>query len=169
MEETKEIFEGAIFNQGLPNEKRFPFVRVTVAKQQKIAKKFQPSYYRAIIGWFRGKALRQYLKQHPDLQKRLIEDPEDKEVLKELVMEGLIKNDLNENIRVWKKTRSVAFNWEWKWLGYVPKELRCPEIDLDLAGELQADFFVRVREMVKRHDAHLRSLNNSQIQKQETN
>lgn len=46
-------------------------------------------------------------------------------------------------IRIWKNVRSVAFvkDWKWKYLGIVPKELRCSEIGLKSAGEIQASFF----------------------------
>ena len=79
------------------------------------------------------------------------------------------------NLRMWKRVRSVAFvkTGLWKWLWFlpfefvVPKELRCSEMSLKQAGELQASFFARVGEIVKGHDAPLLSLNSSQTQKPE--
>ena len=73
------------------------------------------------------------------------------------------------NLRMWKRVRSIAFekDWKWKFFGIIPKELRCSEMSLKQAGELQASFFARVGEIVKGHDAPLLSLNSSQIQKPE--
>ena len=73
------------------------------------------------------------------------------------------------NLRMWKRVRSIAFekDWKWKFFGIIPKELRCSEMSLKQAGELQADFFALVGETVKGHDAPLLSLNSSQIQKPE--
>lgn len=62
-------------------------------------------------------------------------------------------------IRVWKHVRSVAFvkDWKWKYFRIVPKELRCSEIGIKQAGEIQASFFVYVAAIVNEY----RSLSNS--------
>lgn len=62
------------------------------------------------------------------------------------------------NLRMWKRVRAVAFEKDWKWkLGIIPKELRCSEIGLKEAGEIQARFFDYLQEMVKGHDEPLLS------------
>lgn len=70
------------------------------------------------------------------------------------------------NLRMWKKVRSVAFvkSGLWKYLRIIPKELRCSEMQLKLAGELQASFFGYVEAEVKGHDAPLLSLKGSPIE-----
>lgn len=119
---NEEIFEGAEIDG-----KRFPFIRVTVAGQKKVVKKFKPN-------------------------------------LRDLLSATFFPS--SANIRSWKKTRSVAFvkTGIWKWFRIVPKELRCSEMNLKLAGELQARFFDIVGETVKGHDAPLLSLNPSQTE-----
>ena len=64
------------------------------------------------------------------------------------------------NTRMWKRVRSLAFvrDWKWKYLRIIPKELRCSEISLRLAGEIQASFFDYVREEVTAHDKRLLSV-----------
>ena len=122
---SEDKFEGAVIG-----DKKFPFVRVTVAKQAKIINKFKPTIINSICQWLW---------------------PE------------------RNNLRMWKRVRSIAFekDWKWKFFGIIPKELRCSEMSLKQAGELQASFFARVGEIVKGHDAPLLSLNSSQIQKPE--
>jgi hypothetical protein len=68
-----------------------------------------------------------------------------------------IVNPAGDNSRQWKKVRSVAFvkDWKWKYLRIVPKELRCSEISLKQAGELQASFFGYVAAEVTAHDLPL--------------
>lgn len=72
------------------------------------------------------------------------------------------------NLRAWKRVRAIAFvkNPLWKYLRIIPKELRCSQINLSTAGEIQARFFGYVGETVKEHDRHLLSQNPS---KTETN
>jgi hypothetical protein len=110
-------YQGAIFNEGQPNEKRFPFVRVTLAKQPKIMRKLRPT--------LRG-AFKKYFFPY------------------------------NTFAREWKMVRSVAFDWKWKWIGYVPKELRCSQINLKQAGELKASFFGYFKATVDEHNAPLK-------------
>ena len=59
------------------------------------------------------------------------------------------------NQRAWKRTRSIAFekDWKWKYFGIIPKELRCSHMGLKQAGEIQADFFSRLWATVQGHDA----------------
>ena len=106
--------------------KQFPFVRVTIARQAEIIKKFKPT----IIGVFAQSF-----------------SPE------------------RNNQRMWKKVRSVAFvkDWKWKYFRIIPKELRCSEIKIQQAGELQASFFSYVGEAVKGHDEPLRFVTLSKI------
>jgi hypothetical protein len=133
---SDELFEGIIFNKGQTNEKRFPFVRITVAKQVKIINKFKPTIRNAVVQFIAPSKI---------------------------------------NFRMWRKVRSVAFikTGLWKWFGFlpfefiIPKELRCNEILLDLAGELQASFFRFVAAAVKGHDEPLLSLKNSQTENKE--
>jgi hypothetical protein len=120
-----EIFEG--YQIG---EKKFPFIRVTVAGQAKVVKRFRTTF-------------------------------------RDLFSKTLFPH--SANIRMWKRLRSVAFvkNPLWKYLRIIPKELRCSEMNLKTAGELQARFFVIVGEIVKGHDAPLLSLNPSQTANKE--
>lgn len=79
-----------------------------------------------------------------------------------------IKQKMNpsmNNLRMWKKVRSIAFvkTGLWKYLGIVPKELRCDQISLAKAGEAQASFFEYVAREVNDHDGHLKQLITSRI------
>jgi len=111
-----ELFQGAEING-----KQFPFVRVTVAKQAKIIKRFNPGFF--------GRMMQ-------------------------------ILFPLRNNLRMWKRVRSVAFikTGSWKYLRIIPKELRSSEISLKLAGELQASFFSYVGVEVEGHDKPLLSV-----------
>lgn len=77
-----------------------------------------------------------------------------------------IMDPAGDNGRAWRKVRSVAFvkDWKWKYLRIVPKELRCSDMSLKQAGELQASFFVYVAEEVKAHDLPLLSQNLSKTE-----
>jgi len=110
------------FNGAEINGKKFPFVRVTIAKQERIIQQFKPTIRTAFMERWR---------------------PE------------------GNNKRMWKRVRSLAFEKTglWKWLRIVPEELRCSNMSLKLAGELQARFFSSVAAEVKEHDEHLRSAN----------
>jgi hypothetical protein len=73
------------------------------------------------------------------------------------------------NLRMWKRVRSIAFEKTGLWkIGIIPKELRCSEMSLKQAGEIQASFFALVKEIVAAHDAPLVSLNKSLIENKET-
>jgi hypothetical protein len=117
-----EQFEGAIVGG-----KEFPFIRITVASQAKILKKFKPSFWGAIAEWLW---------------------PE------------------RNNLRMWKKVRSIAFvkDWKWKYLRIMPKELRCKELNLNEAGGIKADFFAYARAKANEHDAPLLSLSPSKTE-----
>ena len=70
-----------------------------------------------------------------------------------------ILNPSGDNRRMWKRIRSVAFvkGWGWKYFRIIPKELRCNEIALRQAGEIQASFFDYARAEVNAHDLPLSS------------
>jgi hypothetical protein len=115
-------FEGAEING-----KQFPFVRITIAEQGRIAKRLRGTFRDAVSNIFfphRG-----YL-------------------------------------RMWKKVRSIAFvkNWQWKYLRIIPQELRCSQIDMKIAGELQVSFFGYIRGTVSAYEEFLKSLNPSPIE-----
>jgi hypothetical protein len=120
MEET--LFEGAEING-----KQFPFVRITIAEQAKIAKKFKPRFRNAITSvLFRE----------------------------------------TEKMRQWKRTRSVAFvkNPAWKYLGIIPIELRCSQIEMKLTARIEARFFEYVGETVKEYNELLAFVTPSKIE-----
>ncbi|MBE3139046.1 MAG: hypothetical protein IMZ53_00520 [Thermoplasmata archaeon] len=83
-------------------------------------------------------------------------------------LRGIIANSLfpsSQNKRMWKKVRSVAFVKYGLWkIGIIPKELRCSEMQLKLAGELQANFFGYVAAEVKGHDEPLSAVRGSQTE-----
>jgi hypothetical protein len=83
-------------------------------------------------------------------------------------LRGIIAQSLfpsSQNKRMWKKVRSVAFVKFGLWkIGVIPKELRCSEMQLKLAGELQASFFGYVAVEVKGHDEPLKTVRDSQTE-----
>jgi hypothetical protein len=77
-----------------------------------------------------------------------------------------ILNPSGDNRRMWKRVRSVAFvkDWRWKYLRIIPEELRCNEVSLRQAGEIQASFFEYARAEVNAHDQPLRSQTSSKTE-----
>jgi hypothetical protein len=115
-----ETFEGAEVDG-----KRFPFIRISVAMEPKLIKKFLPSTIDAVLN-----------KLFP----------------------------LTANMRAWKKVRRIALqkDWKWKYLGIIPKELRCSNIKIQVAGGIQADFFAYVTTNHEEFKKLFDSVNNSQ-------
>jgi hypothetical protein len=70
---------------------------------------------------------------------------------------------LTANKRAWKKVRRIAFekDWKWKYFGIIPKELRCSEIKIQVAGGIQVDFFAYVAEARKEFSELIPSVNNT--------
>jgi hypothetical protein len=147
---TDELFEGAIIG-----EKRFPFVRVTESSQPRIVKKISKPNYRALIfNWFTRKKREQYIRLHPNA------------VMGDLVKEGLIYFSVYQSKREWKIIRSIAFQKSglWKWLGIIPKELRCKNIEIRVAREVKKKLDAYLMETVKEQGAQSGSLISSQTE-----
>jgi hypothetical protein len=143
----------------LINGKEFEFIRVTVTKQVEIAKKFKMSLIDTVIESGYITRRKKFLDANPNIE--ITE--------KELMDLGLIRVDVKANKKAWKKIRSVAFikTGLWKYLRIIPKELRCSQIQLKQAGELQASFFDYVGAEVKAHDTPLNSAQSTQIENKE--
>jgi hypothetical protein len=138
--DEKELFEGAIFNEGKPNEKRFPFVRVTESQQPKIVKKLTRVNWRAFIyNKWNEKKRNKYISEHPEA------------TYKDLLKEGLVYLSIYQSKREWKIIRSVALekNLLWKWVGIIPKELRCNVIQVKDAREIKKKFDNYLMEVTK--------------------
>ena len=115
-----ELFDGAVVDG-----KRFPFIRVTVANEPKLIRRFRPSTFAALLD-----------KYFP----------------------------LTANARSWKKVRRIAIekDWKWRYLRIIPKELRCSQIKIQVAGGIQADFFAYCARNRKEFSALFDSANSSQ-------
>ena len=165
---TNELFEGAIINAGKPNEKRFPFVRVTESSRPRIVKKLTRPNYRAdfinwILNW--GGKRDKYLKLHPTTsyqeEVNLYLQANPKETYntsmaqyKDLIAHDLVYFSLYESQRAWKRNRKYMFekNFLWKIFRIPPKELWCRNILTRESDPIKKKFENYLKETTKESD-----------------